>query len=322
MTHFFSLPARRSPRAPLAVAALAATGLTVTACATEDPLATDQAGGGGDGGADTITIGTANFPESEIIGQVWAEALREAGFNVEVTSGIGSREVYLSALENGEVDIVPEYTGNLSQFYGADIEQGADAEAVYTEVENALPEGLEAGDYAPAESKDAYMVTPEVAEQYDLTTLYDLSAIDSIVLAGNPELAERPYGPQGLDEVYNVPADSITMNPISDGGGPLTVAALLQGEATVADIYTTSPHLDSNGNEVELVKLEDPENMILPQNILPIYTAGGVPQEALDALAAINRDLTTEDLTEMNLRNVGNEKAEPSVIATDYIAAR
>ncbi|WP_257180999.1 ABC transporter substrate-binding protein [Corynebacterium cystitidis] len=302
----------------MALATLTVASVMLTACANEDPLTADT-----DTNVavdETITIGTANFPESEIIGQIWAEALREAGFEVEVTSGIGSREVYLSALENGEVDIVPEYTGNLSQFYGAEIEQGAGAETVYAAVESSLPDGLRAGEYAPAESKDAFMVTPQVAEQYDLVTLYDLAKINDIVLAGNPELAERPYGPKGLAEVYNVPAESITMNPISDGGGPLTVAALLQGEATVADIYTTSPHLDSNGNEVDLVQLEDPENMVLPQNVLPVHSADSVPEEALDAIATINRDLTTEDLTEMNLRNVGSEKAEPASIAKDYIA--
>ncbi|WP_018297312.1 ABC transporter substrate-binding protein [Corynebacterium lubricantis] len=297
--------------------AAATVGLGLASCSSSDPLADPQAGEGGNG--ETITIGTANFPESEIIGQIWAEQLRADGFDVEVTSGIGSREVYLSALESGEIDIVPEYSGNLAEFYGAEIEQGANADTVNQTVQEVLPEGLAAGEFAPGESKDAFVVTSETAADFDLTSIADLANLDEVVLAGNPELAERPYGPPGFTQVYGVPAEKITMNAISDGGGPLTVAALLSGEANVADIYSTSPHLDSQGNEVDLVTLEDPENLVLPQNVLPIYRADAVPQEAIDALNGVNKDLTTADLEAMNLRNVGEEKAEPVVIASDYL---
>lgn len=306
----------RKIRGVFAALTAATTAFALASCTSSDPLE-GEASGGSD---ETITIGTANFPESEIIGQVWAEELRAAGFDVEVTSGIGSREVYLSALENGEIDIVPEYTGNLAEFYDGDIEQGAAPEEVFEEVKAVLPEGLAAGEFAPGESKDSFVVTPETAEENDLETLSDLANMDSIVLAGNPELAERPYGPRGLTEIYDVPADSISMNAISDGGGPLTVAALLNGEADVADIYSTSPHLDSEGNEVELVTLKDPENMVLSQNVLPIYRADAVPTEAIDALNSVNAELTTEDLEAMNLRNVGEEKAEPATIAKDYVS--
>ena len=105
----------------LSFAALAVPTL-LAGCTSSDPTAntgTQQTGktsAGSDAvsGAETVIIGTANFPESEIIGQLWAEALRENGFNVEVTSGIGAREVYVTALEEGSVTVVPEYAGNLA----------------------------------------------------------------------------------------------------------------------------------------------------------------------------------------------------------------
>ncbi|MHA2789864.1 ABC transporter substrate-binding protein [Corynebacterium sp. S7] len=297
--------------------AAAAAAFGLASCSNSDPLATQQSEGSGTG--PTIKIGTANFPESEIIGQIWAEQLRANGYDVEVTSGIGSREVYLSALESGEINIVPEYTGNLAQFYGAEVESGADSDAVYAAVQQVLPEDLSAGSIAQAESKDSFVVTAQTATEFGLSTIGDLSKLDQVVLAGNPELAQRPYGPEGFTKIYNVPADKISMNSISDSGGPLTVAALLSGEANVADIYTTSPHLDSDGKEVDLVTLEDPQNMVLPQNVLPIYRADAVPQEAIDALNTLNAQLTTGDLVAMNLRNVGDEKAEPAVIARDYL---
>ena len=295
-------------------------GLALTACSStsDDPLATDSTGTAA-ADEDTIVIGTANFPESEIIGQVWAAALEDAGFEVEVSSAIGSREVYLRALEEGSIDIVPEYTGNLAQFYEAELSAGATSDDVFTALEGVLPEGITAGDYAEGESKDSYRVTRELADEHDLSTLADLGNLDQVRVAGNPELAERPYGPPGLTDVYGVDAAKITMVPISDGGGPLTVAALTEGTAEVANIYTTSPSLDSEGNEVDLVTLEDPEGMILPQNVLPLMRADDVPQDAIDVITGVNEHITTDALVAMNLRNIGEEKAEPPVIARDFV---
>lgn len=296
-----------------AVAALA-----LSSCSSgDDPLDTSAAPDAGD---DTITIGTANFPESEIIGQIWAAALEDAGFDVEISSGIGSREVYLKALEEGSVDLVPEYSGNLAQYYGAELEPGTDPEGVVEKLTDVLPEGLVAGDIADGESKDSYRVTRELADEHNLETLADLGRLDQVRIAANPEFAERPYGPPGLASVYGVPEDRISVVPISDGGGPLTIAAVTEGTAEVADIYTTSPLLDSSGKEVDLVTLEDPEQLVLPQNVLPLMRADALPQEALDAINGISDDLSTEALVELNLRNIGEEKAEPPVIARDFVA--
>ncbi|GAB2497829.1 Glycine betaine/carnitine/choline-binding protein OpuCC precursor [Corynebacterium atrinae] len=295
------------------LAAIAAFALVLTACSSpSDPLATESSD-------DVITIGTANFPESEIIGQVWAQALEDAGFQVEVTSAIGSREVYLRALEEGSVDLVPEYAGNLAQFYGADLPTGATPADVDTALSEVLPEGLSTGNLAEGESKDSYRVTRSLADDRGLTTLADLSKLDQVRIAANPELAERPYGPRGLTSVYNVDASTITMVPISDGGGPLTIAALTSGSADVADIYTTSPLLDSAGNEIDLVTLDDPEGLVLPQNVLPLMRSGALPDGAVDAINGASALLTTDALVAMNLRNIGKEKAEAPVIAREFL---
>jgi len=291
--------------------------LALSSCSSgDDPLATSPESAAGD---ETITIGTANFPESEIIGQIWAAALEDAGFDVEVNSGIGSREVYLQALEEGSIDLVPEYSGNLAQYYGAELEAGTDADGVVSALSDVLPEGLAAGDIADGESKDSYRVTRELADEHGLQTLGDLDNLDQVRIAANPEFAERPYGPPGLASVYGVAEDKISVVPISDGGGPLTIAAVVEGTAEVADIYTTSPLLDSAGNEVDLVTLDDPEQLILPQNVLPLMRADAIPQEALDAINGISAELTTDVLVELNLRNIGEEKAEPPVIARDFV---
>lgn len=299
--------------------ALALATLTLTACGSSDPFAEESSAPSSQAAAGTVVIGTANFPESEIIGQIWAEALRKEGFDVTVTSGIGSREVYLGALEEGNINVVPEYSGNLTQFYG-ELPAGADEKGVEEALADALPDGLEVGAFSPAESKDAYRVTREVAEQHGLATIADLGKLDKITIAAPPEFAERPYGPKGLTSTYGIDAAKVSVNPISDGGGPLTVQALVEGAADAANIFTTSPALLSDGTEADLVTLEDTENLIPPQNVLPVVKAGALPDGALDVINAVDAKLTTEDLVAMNLRNVGPERAEPAQIARDWVA--
>ncbi|QPK83890.1 ABC transporter substrate-binding protein [Corynebacterium qintianiae] len=283
--------------------------LTLTACGTQDPFAEETPAPSSAAEPGTVVIGTANFPESEIIGQIWAEALRKEGFDVEVSSGIGSREVYLGALQEGSVNVVPEYSGNLTQFYGGG------------ELADALPEDLVAGELSPAESKDAYRVTRDLADEQGLVTIADLDKLDTITIAAPPEFAQRPYGPEGLTTVYGIDAGKIKVNPISDGGGPLTVQALVEGAANVANIFTTSPALLKNGEEADLVILEDPENLIPPQNIVPVIKAGSLPDGALDVINSVDAQLTTEDVVAMNMRNVGPERAEPATIAKDFVAS-
>lgn len=293
----------------------------LAACAQGDPLDTS----GSDetptveADAGTIVIGTANFPEAQIIGHIWAVALDDAGFTATVAPGIGSREVYLTALEDGTLTIVPEYAGNLASFY-SELPERADEKAVRDTLAESLPDTLELGDLSPAESADAYRVTAATAER-GIRSIGDLDSLDHITIAAPPEFAERRYGPPGLTSVYGIDADKITVRPISDGGGPLTVQALAEGAVDAANIFTTSPAVTGKGERPDLVILEDPLHLIPPQNVVPVIRAGELPPGALDVLNDVNARLTTRDLTEMNERNVGAERAEPAAIARDWVQA-
>ena len=160
----------------LSVAAALAT--TFAACSDEDPLATNA------DGREEIVVGSANFPESQIIGELYAQALEQAGFQVRRQANIGARDVYLTALEKGEIDVIAEYSGNAAQYYqagneaadGEELKPGASAEEVYSSLEAALPEGVSVGEKAAAESKDSYRVSPTLARQHQLTTLDDLKS--------------------------------------------------------------------------------------------------------------------------------------------------
>lgn len=325
------LKTQRTRIIALALTTFVGGGALVACGAGEDPLANGGKGNEGGNDSSSITVGAANFPESEIIGQIYTVALRDAGMNVTFKGGIGARDVYLKALEKGDIDVVPEYSGNVAQFYAQgkpeekDLQPGATAKDVTNALKGVLPNGVEAGKAAQAESKDSYRVTKEFAEKNKVTSLEDLAKyVDEkpAILGGNPELKERPYGPKGLESEYGVRATKLKFRGISDSGGPLTVTALANGDIDVADIYTTSPVVDKSGKAVDTVELKDPKCLVLAQQVLPLFHTDKLNDEAKKKLEDVQKQLTTEDLKSMNERNAGAEKAEPEQIANDWLESK
>lgn len=288
----------------------------VAGCSGADPMATSDPADttGGEATSTSISVGSAGFPEAEIIAELYAQALEADGVTVERNMQIGAREAYIAALEDGSVDLLPEYTGNLLQFWDAE-STAKTPEEVLSALRDVAPEGMRIPEPSTAENKDTYVVTEEFSADNDVTSLADLSGLDTLRIAANPELPERPFGPQGLTEIYGVPADIIQFTPIDDGGGPLTVQALLDGDVDMANIYSTTPAITDEA----LVMLEDPENMIVPQQVFPLVS-NKVPETLDERLNAVSEALTTEDLIAMNARNQGDEKASPSTIAADWLA--
>lgn len=308
----FTLPRR----AFVGVAAVAA---LLAGCSNGDPMSTDptskdSAGGGESASSTTVKVGSAGFPEAEIIAELYAQALEADGVTVERNMQIGSRETYIAALVDGSVDLLPEYTGNLMQFYDADA-TAQSASDVLTALREGAPEDVRVLEPSEAENKDSYVVTSEFSSENGITSLADLANYDGTIrLAGNPELRERPYGPMGLTDVYGVDASKVDFTPIDDGGGPLTVAALVDGDVDMVDLYSTTPAI----SELKFVVLEDPESMIIAQQVFPLVS-DRVPESADDTLNAVSKALTTEDLIAMNARNQGDEKASPATIAADWL---
>ncbi len=305
----FSFPLR-------ALLGLTAVAALLTGCSTADPMSTDPSStnGGDEATATTVTVGSAGFPEAEIIAELYAQAMEADGVTVERNMQIGAREAYIAALEDGSVDLLPEYTGNLLQFWDAEA-SAQTPEEVLTALREAAPEEMRVLEPSSAENKDSYVVTSEFSSKNSITSLADLSSFDGTLrLAANPELPERPYGPTGLTEVYGVPEANIDFTPIDDGGGPLTVQALEDGDVDMVDLYSTTPAII----EKNFVVLEDPENMIVSQQVFPLVS-DRVPESADERLNAVSDALTTEDLIAMNARNQGDEKASPSTIAADWL---
>ena len=288
--------------------------LVLTGCGG-DPLSGGDATGGDDGGP--IVVSSANFTESEIIGNLYAQALEGAGLEVETSFNIGSREAYVPALSDGSIDVIPDYTGNLLLFLDPEADASSE-DAITAALPDALAEeGLVSLEASEAENKDSLVVTQETAEEWDLTTIADLAEHnDELTIAGPPEFAERAVGLPGLEESFDIVPTAF--EPISDGGGPATVAALVDGDVSAANIFSTSPAIKTD----DLVVLEDETGHFPAQNVLPIARDGRLSPEAQDALDAVSAELTTEDLIDLNLRVSGDEKAEPATAAADWLEER
>lgn len=289
-----------------AFAALAAGAvLALTACSSGgDPLEPD-AGDTGDTGdtGSVIVVGSQAYYSNEIIAEIYAQALENAGFEVERQFNIGQRDAYIPALESGEVNLFPEYSGNLLQYFDPETEART-ADDVYAALGDALPEGLVVLDQSEATDQDSYTVTAAFADEWSLTTIADLANVtDPLTLGGPPELAERPYGPQGLLDVYGIEVGF-------SATGDTTVEDLVAGTVNVANVYTADPRIQTQ----DLVVLDDPEGLFLASNVVPVASAD-IADEIADVINAVSVALTPEGLVALNVMSTEDQMSSADIAA-------
>ena len=284
----------RSTRTRLAIL-LAALGLAIAAC-------------GDDGGS--VTVGSADFDENEIVASMYAEALEDGGYDVTRQFLIGSREAYFPALENAEIDLIPEYVGTLVEF----LDTGAtgDVDETTELLADLLPETLTVLEPAGAENANGLVVTAETAEEHGLSATSDLEPVaGDFVLGGPPECPERPLCLEGFQDVYGL--EFAEFQPL-DAGGPVTVEALGQGEIDVAVLFTTDQSIVEN----DWVLLDDDEELQPAENIAPVVRDDVADEDLESLLNDVSAALTTEDLTELN-RRVRSEGEDPADVAVDWL---
>ncbi len=286
---------------------------TLAACGSSDPTAAGDSSEGG--GGETVVVGSFAFPESEILGEIYAQALEANGVDVETRFNIGPRQQTIPALQDGSINLMPEYNGNLLAYYDPEYTERTTADVDAALVDAVAADNLEILDSAEAEDKDAYVVTRATADAAGLTSIGDLAGFTPFTLGANPQMAELGYGIPGLESFYGVNVADVTFLPIEDFGGPDTVKALVDDTVQVADIFTTSPAIRSE----DLVVLEDPENMISSQNVIPLIAKSAVTDQIRETLNSISAELTTDDLIALRERVEGDEKASASTAATDWL---
>jgi osmoprotectant transport system substrate-binding protein len=289
--------------------------LALTACgANNDPLSSDNQGGGSSNSPSTVTIGSANFAESELLGEIYAQALEAKQVQVKRQFNIGARELYLKALQDGSIDLLPEYNGAL---LSALAKGGAPAgvskpDDVLAALKKVLPAGTEVLDQSAAEDKDTLTVTQATATKYNLKTIDDLKPVaNKLSIGAGPEWQERYQGLKGLKSLYGVVFK--TFKPL-DAGGPLTVNALLKGQIDVGNIFSTDSSISTN----KLVVLDDPRNLYLAENVLPLIRSQANNPTVSGALNAVSAKLTTENLTTY-LAKVQVDKQDTKVVAKAFL---
>ena len=252
-----------SSSAPSSAAASAST--STSASSGSNPLS----GGGASG---SVVVGSANFPESELLAEVYAIALQDKGVKATTKLNIGDREVYYPQVVKGAITIFPEYNGALLSGEVDPTSTAKSTAAVDAALTAKLPSSLEILNPAPAQDSDALTVTAATAAKYHLKSIADLKPYASGWVLGAPsEFTTRPDGIAGLKANYGLTFKSF--DPL-DESGPLTLAALSGGKVQVADVFTTTPQIITD----HLVSLADPKANFAAQNVIPlVYKADSTP---------------------------------------------
>jgi osmoprotectant transport system substrate-binding protein len=261
----------------------------------------------------TIQLASFDFPESEILGELYGQALRQHGFPVELVVQLGAREVVAPALEQGKVDMVPEYLGSALNFLNdRDRVATADAGLTHARLEQAFaPRGISVLAFAPAVDRNGFVVTGDLARRRGLEKLSDLRPMaGQMTIGGPPECPERPLCLKGLQELYELRFARFEAMP----SRAVTAATLETGEIDVGMIETTDPSLI----EADLVQLADDRHLQPADNVVPVLR-----REILDAygpplvrlLNAVSAQLTTSELTNLN-RQVAEGKPAAAAVAS------
>ncbi|GAA2017553.1 ABC transporter substrate-binding protein [Terrabacter terrae] len=293
-----------------AVVPLAACGGGGNPLDTSSPAAGGATGGGSTAAAGSVKVGSADFPEAALLGEIYAQALEAKGTKVARQFNIGSRETYLKAITGGEVDVLPEYTGSLLNFYDKSASVTKPDE-VYAELQKKLPQGLTVLDKSAAEDKNSLVVTKDTAGQWSLKSIPDLAAHQGdLTIGAPPEFKTRQQGLVGLKSVYNIVPKEF--RPLQSQA---TVEALKNGQVKAANIFSTDPSIAANG----FVVLEDPKSLFGSDNVVPLVRSDKA-DSLKGVLNAVSAKLDTKSLADM-VKQVVVDKKDASEVAKAWLAS-
>lgn len=276
--------------------------LTLSACGPGGGSANPSPSAGASVTLPTVTMGANNWSESQVVAEIWAQALEAHGFTVNRQLDFASRDVSYPALSGGQVNFMPEYLGSLTRFLGG--EATADEIATETALRGLLTaDQLTMLDAAPGVDADGFAVRAETADQYHLTTMTDAAAVaDQLVWGLPPECPTNPSCGPGLLSVYGIDISAIQTDNFAPCSAEMANALNLGGNGNgidVAEVCTTQPAIQ----QFNFVLLEDDGGLAPAQNVIPVLSqeladAGGADMAAV--INAISALLTTEELTRLS----------------------
>ena len=318
-------------RITLALLAIACSGVLVAACGGGN--SSSGSGGGGTSSSSspsnqgkitknsanskvTLTIGSKNFTEQKVLGEVYAQGLQAAGYTVKTDLNLGDQDVALKALTSKQISGYPEYTGTaLLAFFGVTSDKlPHDPQAAYEQTKKDFAKrGLVALPPTPFTDSNEVAVTKETAQKYGLKKISDLSKVaGKLTLYGSPECRKRLDCLLGLEQVYGLHFKKFVPVDVSQRHEVLT-----SGRADVSIVFTTDPQIKREGE----VLLEDDKNMFPPYNSTLVMRKEVVDQAGPDlekTVKLLNSQLTDENMQELNAR-VDLDKKSPSEVAKEYL---
>jgi osmoprotectant transport system substrate-binding protein len=265
--------------------------------------------------ATSITIGSAGFTENEILANVYATALGNAGIKVTLKTKLGPREIVEPALEKGEIDLVPEYLGNLLAFFDPTASKpGDDVAATLVKLQTvAKTKKLTVLEPSKATDGDIIAMTKAKATALGATKISDLKGKDStLVMGGPPECATRVTCLKGLQDVYGLKFKEF--KPL-DTGGPLTVTALKDGTVHLARLFSADTAIKDN----DFVVLDDDKFIQPAGNVVPLIRDSAVTDKIRTVLDKVSSTMTTDQLVALNAEVSGPTKPDPKTVAEKWV---
>jgi osmoprotectant transport system substrate-binding protein len=305
----------------LAVIAL----LVVAGCGGDD--SSSSGGGGGTGtssssdqpgaGKPAVTIGTKDFTEEFVLGQLYRQALAAKGYKVNYKENIGATEIIDKALTSKQIDAYPEYTGvSQSVVFKQDALPKSPEETQQIVKQLYEKRGQAVSDPTPFQDTDAIATTKEFADKNNLNSVADLKNIPSFTLGARPEFKNRFNGLKGMAQVYGV-KDNVKFKQLALG---LQYPSLDKGDVDTANVFSTDAQLASGKYKV----LEDPKGVFGFQNVFFVINKdkldalGG--QQFMDVINSVNKLLTAKAITSMNAA-VDLDKKKPADVAKAFLQA-
>ncbi|HZZ96847.1 MAG TPA: ABC transporter substrate-binding protein [Jatrophihabitantaceae bacterium] len=259
----------------------------------------------------SVTIGSAAFPENVLLADIYGDAMSAKGVKVSKKLNIGERGVYMTALKDGSIGAIPEYTGSILDYLDTSATAKTPTDVFAALQTAATAKGFVALQYAAAQDSDTITVTKATADQYHLSTIADLKSVAGNLTFGAPaQFRTRADGIPALKSVYGVTFGTFTTLSAS---GTATPTALKNGTIDAGDIFSTDPSIIAN----HFVSLKDTKSMFAAQNVVPLFAQKVLTQPMKDACDAVSAKLDTAALGKMVSQVAGG--ADPDATAKTWL---
>jgi osmoprotectant transport system substrate-binding protein len=265
---------------------------------------------------DTIVVGVSgDFAENQLVAEMYAQVLEDAGYSVQRELDLHSRESSQNALESGRIDLKPEYLSSLLVFVDPNAQAPDEPAAVARQLGALLrSRGVTVLTPSSAQDTNQFVASAETAERFNLTSMSSLAAVaGQLTIGAPPECAQRAFCLPGLERVYGIVFNDF--QPL-DVGGPQTIAALLNDDVQIGLMFSTDPRISENG----FVPLVDDRHLQDAENITPVIRSDKLNQEIRGLLDAVSARLTSDTLTEL-VGQVVIDGQEVSTVAGGFLIA-